>query len=98
MLSVEVPYSTFKAEMLRILKKNKYVVSYEVSEDKRSIAVALNNVRETLYIPSFDEFLDLVNEFMSKRQILKSHATVTVFISSLLQRESLLDTRLALSV
>ena len=52
-MTVEVPYSTLKTELLRILKKNKYVASHEVSEDKRSITVGLNNVRETLYIPSF---------------------------------------------
>lgn len=49
----EVPYSILKAEILRVLKKNNYIVAYTVSEDKRSITVELNDVRVTKYVPSF---------------------------------------------
>ncbi len=50
--AVEVPYSFLKSELLRVMKKNQYIVSYEVSEDKRSIAIELNDVRVTKYVPT----------------------------------------------
>lgn len=50
---VEVPYSAIKAELLRVMKKNGYVVSYATSEDNRTITVELNDVRVTKYVPSF---------------------------------------------
>lgn len=40
-------------EILRVLKKNGYVVSFDKSEDGRSIKIVLNDVRETKYVPSF---------------------------------------------
>ena len=54
-LEVKVPYSKIKADILKILKKNKYITDYEViTEDnnKKSILVTLNNVRETKYVPT----------------------------------------------
>jgi small subunit ribosomal protein S8 len=50
---VEVPYSKMKAEILRILKKNGYVVDFTPSEDLRSFIVSLQDVRATKYVPSF---------------------------------------------
>jgi small subunit ribosomal protein S8 len=50
---VEVPYSVIKAELLRVMKKNGYIVSYEKSADERTITVDLNDVRVTKYVPSF---------------------------------------------
>ena len=50
---VEVPYSTIKAELLRVMKKNGYIVSFDVSEETRTIFVELNDVRVTKYVPSF---------------------------------------------
>lgn len=55
-LLVKAPHSKIKADILRILKKNKYIADYEVVEEgnnKKSLLVKLNNVRETLYVPSF---------------------------------------------
>ena len=49
---VEVPYSFLKSELLRVMKKNQYIVSYEVSTDKRSITIELNDVRITKYVPT----------------------------------------------
>jgi small subunit ribosomal protein S8 len=49
---VEVPYSFLKSELLRVMKKNQYIVSYEVSADKRSITIELNDVRVTKYVPT----------------------------------------------
>jgi small subunit ribosomal protein S8 len=55
-IEVRIPYSSAKAEVLKILKKNKYVV--EVSENdlgnnKKELVVTLNDVRITKYMPSF---------------------------------------------
>lgn len=55
-LEVKVPYSRLKSELLKILKKNKYIVDFEIVDEwnnKKSLLVKLNNVRETLYIPTF---------------------------------------------
>lgn len=49
---VSVPYSKMKAEILRILKKNGYIVDFALSEDKRSFAVSLQDVRKSKYIPT----------------------------------------------
>ena len=54
-IEVRIPYSRVKADILKILKKNKYITDYEViSEDnnKKSILVTLNNIRETKYVPT----------------------------------------------
>lgn len=50
---VSIPYSVLKEKIVSILKKNAYIVSYTVSEDKRDIIVHLNDVRKTKYLPSF---------------------------------------------
>ncbi len=55
-LEVKVPYSRLKSELLKILKKNKYIIDFEIVDEwnnKKSLLVKLNNVRETLYIPTF---------------------------------------------
>ena len=54
-LEVRIPYSRVKADILKILKKNKYITDYEViseENNKKSILVTLNNVRETKYVPT----------------------------------------------
>ncbi len=51
---LKVPCSNIKLDILKILKKNKYIVDYEVVEEtnnKKSIAVKLNDVRVTKYVP-----------------------------------------------
>jgi small subunit ribosomal protein S8 len=50
---VSIPYSALKEKIVSILKKNAYIISYTVSEDKREIKVQLNDVRKTKYLPSF---------------------------------------------
>ena len=50
---VSVPSSNMKAEILRIFKKNGYIVDFVVSEDKRTFIVSLQDVRKSKYIPSF---------------------------------------------
>lgn len=51
--TIEAPYSKIKAEILRILKKNGYIVEFVVSEDKRNFVITLQDVRKTKYVPSF---------------------------------------------
>lgn len=50
---VSVPFSKIRGEILRILKKNGYIVDYKLAEDNRSFSVQLEDVRKTKYIPSF---------------------------------------------
>lgn len=52
---LKIPYSGIKSNILKILKKNKYVLEYNVEEEdkKKYIFVKLNNVRVTKYIPNF---------------------------------------------
>lgn len=52
---LKIPYSTIKSDILKILKKNKYILEYEVSEEpnnKKVLNVKLNNVWVTKYVPS----------------------------------------------
>jgi len=52
---VQAPYSRIKEQILRILKKNGYIASFEVIDlgnNKKDLAIELNNVRETKYVPT----------------------------------------------
>lgn len=51
--SVEVPFSRMRESILRILKKNGYIVDYTLDTAKRLFTVTLQDVRKTKYIPSF---------------------------------------------
>ncbi len=51
---LKMPYSKMKMDILKILKKNKYIISYEMIEEesnKKTISVKLNNIRVTKYVP-----------------------------------------------
>lgn len=53
---MNVPYSRIKADILKILKKNKYIADFEevdLGAGKKDLKVTLNNVRKTLVIPTF---------------------------------------------
>ena len=53
---VSVPFSTIKADILKVLQKNKYIVSYEIVEIsawKKTLLIQLHDVRQTKYIPTF---------------------------------------------
>lgn len=55
-LEVSSPYSKLKSDLLKILQKNKYIVSFEEideGDNKKSLLVKLNDVRLTKYIPTF---------------------------------------------
>lgn len=53
---IDLPFSKMKQDILRILKKNKYIEDFEVVDlegGKKDLRVKLNNVRKTLVIPTF---------------------------------------------
>lgn len=53
---VQLPYSTIKAGILKIMKKNKYILEFEVvseENNKKHLSVKLNDIRITKYIPTF---------------------------------------------
>lgn len=53
--TVRAPYSKIKNELSRILKKNSYIVSYEIEDMgnwKKDIVIELNDVRVTKYVPT----------------------------------------------
>ena len=55
-LEVKAPYSKLKSDILVILKRNKYIVDFDVVDEennKKSFLIKLNNVRETKYVPTF---------------------------------------------
>lgn len=52
---IKLPYSKIKEQILKILVKNKYIVSVETEDlwnNKKDLIVNLNNVRVTKYIPT----------------------------------------------
>ena len=53
-IETKIPFSKIKADLLRILKKNKYIVDFEVltEDNKKVLFVNLNNVRVTNYVPT----------------------------------------------
>ena len=52
---VSIPYSRIKADILRILKKNKYIQDYNVAEEgsKKNLVIVMNDLRITKYLPTF---------------------------------------------
>jgi small subunit ribosomal protein S8 len=80
---VAVPYSKLKAEILRILKKNGYIVEFVESEDKRSFVVSLQDVRLTKYIPSFRRISRPGQRiYIKNTDVKKSRNGVGIFILS----------------
>ncbi len=54
-IEVKLPYSKLKADISKILKKNKYIADFEIVEEennKKSIMLTLNDVRTTKYVPT----------------------------------------------
>lgn len=54
-VEVKLPYSRLKADISKILKKNKYIVDFEIVDEesnKKSIKLTLNDVRTTKYVPT----------------------------------------------
>ncbi len=54
-IEVKIPYSKIKSDILKILKKNKYIVDFELQSSdsvKKTILVTLNDIRITKYMPT----------------------------------------------
>lgn len=54
-VEVKLPHSKLKADIARILKKNKYIADFEIIDEwnnKKSIGLTLNDVRKTKYVPT----------------------------------------------
>jgi small subunit ribosomal protein S8 len=81
--TIEAPYSKMKAEILRILKKNNYIVDFALSSDKRSFTITLQDVRKTKYVPSFRRISKPGQRIYVKTgDIKKSRNGVGIFILS----------------
>ena len=55
-VNIFAPYSSIKVDVLKILKKNKYIRDFEViplDNNKKSIDIKLNDLSITKYIPTF---------------------------------------------
>ena len=53
---ISVPYSRIKSDILKILKKNKYISDYSENDLggwKKDLVIILNDVRKTLAVPTF---------------------------------------------
>jgi len=52
---IKVPYSKIKSDILRILKKNKYIVDFTTTEEgcKKNLVITLNDIKITKYLPNF---------------------------------------------
>jgi len=80
---VSVPHSKMKAEILRILKKNGYIIDFTPSADNRTFVVVLQDVRKSKYIPSFRRISRPGQRIYIKAQdIRKSRNGVGIFILS----------------
>jgi len=54
-IEVKLPFSSIKADISKILKKNKYIVDFSIIDEgsnKKSIKLTLNDVRTTKYVPT----------------------------------------------
>ncbi len=81
--TVEAPYSKLKAEILRILKKNEYIVDFVTSEENRSFTITLQDVRKTKYVPSFRRISKPGQRiYVKSSDIKKSRNGVGIFIVS----------------
>ena len=83
---VTVPYSRLKKDILHILKKNKYIADYELEENdgnKQVLTITLNNVRKTLYIPTFRRISKPGQRiYLGSRDITKSRNGKGIYIMS----------------
>lgn len=82
---VSMPYSRLKSDILKILKKNNYVLDYEVVEEdkKKNLVVKLNDVRVTKYIPTFTRISKPGQRiYISSKDIRKSRNGKWIYIVS----------------
>lgn len=86
MVEIKLPYSRIKSDILKILKRNKYVFDYSIEElenNKKSINVVLNNLRVTKFLPTFKRISKPWQRiYISSRDIRKSRNWKWIYIVS----------------
>ena len=85
-LELKIPCSAIKVNILKILKKNKYIIDYSIVDEennKKSIVVKLNDVRVTKYVPNFNRISKPGQRiYVWKTDIKKSRNGKWIFIVS----------------
>ncbi len=85
-INVVIPASKIKESILKILKKNKYILDYKIEDlwnNKRQIFITLNNVRETKYVPTLKRISKPGQRiYISSTDIKKSKNGKWIFIVS----------------
>lgn len=84
-IEVKIPYSKLKADILMILKKNKYLNDFEVVSEgpKKSLLVTLNDVRTTKYVPTMKRISKPGQRiYIWSKDIKKSRNGVWIYIVS----------------
>lgn len=83
---VKVPHSRLKADIVKILKKNKYILDFEIVSDdanKKTIEIELNDIRVTKYIPTFKRISKPGQRiYIGSKDIKKSRNGVGIYIVS----------------
>lgn len=82
---IKLPYSNIKSDILRILKKNKYIVDFETVEEdnKKSLVVTLNDIKITKYLPNFKRISKPGQRiYIGSQEIKKSKNGQWIFIVS----------------
>jgi small subunit ribosomal protein S8 len=85
---VSAPHSKLKENIVKILKKNKFIVDYEVvavegSSVKKDIKISLPDVRQTKYIPTLKRISSPGQRiYVSSSDIRKSRNGLGIYILS----------------
>jgi len=85
-IEVKIPYSKIKSEILKILKKNKYILDFDTTTDgdvKKILVVTLNDVKVTKYIPTLKRISKPGQRvYIWSQEIKKSRNGVWIYIVS----------------
>jgi len=80
------PFSKIKANILKVLKKNKYISDFEIIDEgnnKKSLKISLNDVRVTKYVPTLKRISKPGQRiYISASDIKKSRNGKWIFIVS----------------
>ena len=83
---ISLPHSLIKEQILKILKKNWHVVSYESSDLwnwKKDLVVVLNDVRTTKYIPTLKRISKPGQRiYLKSKDIKKSRNGLWIYVLS----------------
>ena len=82
---IKLPYSKIKSDIVKVLKKNKYISEFEVTdeENKKYIVVKLQDVAKTKYVPTFKRISKPGQRiYIWSKDIRKSRNGVWIYIVS----------------